>query len=663
MVAVTDLTRRRGVTTQIFVASVVVVTAALGVVFALTVTRARRVAERTMELELSATRSAVDDALRQRTMSMQSLAAGLVALPAYYARFEAALQRADGATLLDQADEFRESLKASWTLMTDGQGRVAAWTLHPDRLGEPLGGGALVDRALAGDTASGAWIEPFAGSDTLYQAVAVPFRSPGGGPVQGILIAAALYDRILAGALQRQTGSEIVIASRDTLGKLHLASTTLAAASHDALLEALAGDRGAGALRVALADGEWIGARRPILTAGGDTVGDLIGLRSRTQALAAIDSLRTSILVSFALGLLLALVVSVIAARRIAAPIRELVAATRGAREGRFELALPEKGPREIGELSNGFRALMDDLRAQQELVHMMQKERKTTLHANGELRPGSLFGDRYEVISLLGSGGMGEVYRAMDRELNEPVALKTLRSDLMNDDSTLLERFREEIRLARRITHRNVVRTHDLGVLSGVYYLTMEWIDGKSVADLLRTEGRLPLSVVQTIGTQLCRALSAAHEVGVVHRDIKPPNLLLDRSGVLKVTDFGIARLIDSASDAARKLTGTGMVVGTADYMAPEQLGGDVVDARADLYAAGAVLYECLTGVSPHTGIPLNELLLRSMRGAPAPDPREKRLDLPAPLAAVVMRALACRPDDRWPNARAMLRELDAAA
>jgi serine/threonine protein kinase len=165
------------------------------------------------------------------------------------------------------------------------------------------------------------------------------------------------------------------------------------------------------------------------------------------------------------------------------------------------------------------------------------------------------------------------------------------------------------------------------------------------------------------TIGTQLCRALAAAHEVGVVHRDIKPPNLLLDRTGVLKVTDFGIARLMDSASDAARKLTGTGMVVGLADYMAPEQLSGDAVDARADLYAAGAVLYECLTGISPHAGIPLHELLVRAMRGAPAPDPRAHRPDLPAPMAAVVMRALACRPDDRWATAREMLRGLDKAA
>jgi len=464
----TDLARRRGVTTQIFVSSVVVVAAALGVVFALTVTRATRVAERAIELELSTTRNAVDDALRQRTVAMQRLAVGLVAVPTQFARFEAALQRADGATLLDQADELREQLGATWALLTDGRGRVAAWTLHPDRIGEPLGGGAVIDRALAGDTASGMWIEPFENGEALYQAVSVPFRAPGAGPVQGLLVAAMPFDSAFVHALRRQTGSEIVIASRDTTGALHLASTTLAGGSHDALRAALASDGSATTLEVGLEDMEWIGARRPLVTAGGDTVGDVIGLRSRTQALAAIESLRSTIAAAFALGLLIALIVSVISARRIAAPIQELVSATSGAREGRFELALPEKGPREIGQLSAGFRALMDDLRAQQDVVHMLQKERRESHLVVGELQPGSLFGGRYEVLDLLGSGGMGEVYRARDRELNEPVALKTLRSDLMNDDSSLLERFREEIRLARRITHRNVVRTHDLGMLGG---------------------------------------------------------------------------------------------------------------------------------------------------------------------------------------------------
>lgn len=663
MGAATELRHRRGVTTQIFVASVVVVTAALGLVFALTVTRARAVAERTMDLELQTTRSSLDDALKQRSMSIERLAQGLVGVPAYYSRFEAALQRADGATMLDQADEFRDVLGASWTLITDSHGRVAAWTLHPERVGEDLAGGALIDKALMGESATGAWVEPFAESDSLYQTIAVPFRAPEAVQVQGVLVAGVQLDSGLARALQRQTGAQVVVAMRDTLGKLQLAATTLDVNAYPSLKSALSLTGPRNLLGVELEEGEWIGARSPLLTAGGDTVGEIVGLRSRTQALAGVESLSSSILVSFASGLLLALVVSIVAARRIAAPIRQLVAAARGAREGKFEITLPDRGPREIGELSGGFRALMDDLRAQSEVVQMLQRERQRIVSSNGELEPGHLFGERYEVTALLGSGGMGEVYRAMDRELNEPVALKTLRGDLMSDDATLLERFREEIRLARRITHRNVVRTHDLGVIAGVYYLTMEWIDGRSVADLLATEGRLSSAVVHNIGMQLCRALSAAHEVGVVHRDVKPPNLLLDRSGVLKVTDFGIARLIDSASDAARKLTGTGVVVGTADYMAPEQLAGDVVDARADLYAAGAVLYECLTGASPHSGIPLNELIIRAMRGASPPDPREKRTDISQEMATVIMRALAGRPEDRFTSAREMLRELDEAA
>jgi serine/threonine protein kinase len=199
--------------------------------------------------------------------------------------------------------------------------------------------------------------------------------------------------------------------------------------------------------------------------------------------------------------------------------------------------------------------------------------------------------------------------------------------------------------------------------VQSGLYYLTMEWVDGRSLADVLDREKRLPIAVVETIGSQLLRALAAAHEEGVLHRDIKPANLLLDRSGRLKVTDFGIARLMDKTESGSRKLTATGMIVGTADYMAPEQFGEGPVDARADLYSAGAVLYECLTGVSPHAGLSIHELIVRSMQNAQPPDPTGQRPDTPGRLVVVVRRALATAPADRWQSARDMLAALEGSS
>ncbi|MBL8960051.1 MAG: serine/threonine protein kinase, partial [Gemmatimonadetes bacterium] len=278
-------------------------------------------------------------------------------------------------------------------------------------------------------------------------------------------------------------------------------------------------------------------------------------------------------------------------------------------------------------------------------------------------LEVGATFDGRYEIRQLLGAGGMGTVYRAVDRELGETVALKTLSgASLAEGRGPALDRFREEIRLARRISHRNVVRTHDLGVVDGTYYLTMELVDGRSLEDVLAQEGTLSPRAVHSIAVQALRALDAAHAVGVVHRDIKPPNLLLDGSGLLKVTDFGIARLAD-AGGRAGKLTATGMVVGTPAYMAPEQLAGEAVDARADLYALGAVLYECLTGKSPHEGLGLMQLFARAQQGTPAPDVRAERPDTPAGLAEVVRQALSPRAAGRYANAQAMLDALEATA
>jgi serine/threonine protein kinase len=177
----------------------------------------------------------------------------------------------------------------------------------------------------------------------------------------------------------------------------------------------------------------------------------------------------------------------------------------------------------------------------------------------------------------------MGVVYRAYDMEVGEAVAIKTLRPELGGLDPTLLDRFKQELRLARRITHRNVVRTYDLGEVDGVYYITMELVRGVTVAALIREAGRLAVPATLTIGKQVCRALEVAHEEGIVHRDIKPQNLLVDPSGFLKVMDFGIARLAERPVGGGQ-LTAAGVVVGTPQYMAPEQLFGEPVDGRSGL-------------------------------------------------------------------------------
>jgi serine/threonine protein kinase len=244
----------------------------------------------------------------------------------------------------------------------------------------------------------------------------------------------------------------------------------------------------------------------------------------------------------------------------------------------------------------------------------------------------------------------MGVVYRAFDRELKETVAIKTLKPELLGD-ANLLERFKQEIRLARRISHPNVVRTHDLGEADGVYFITMEFVEGTGLDELLRRRGSLPLDVTLTVGRQLCRALEVAHGQGVVHRDIKPQNLVVDAKGFLKVMDFGIARLVEGRQPPGQGLTAEGSIIGTPEYMAPEQLMGQPVDGRSDLYATGVVLFECATGRRLFTGTSFATLLLKQVQDAP-PDPRTLVPGLPESFAAVVQKALAKRPEDRWQSA-----------
>src|SRR5213080_4605623 len=277
---------------------------------------------------------------------------------------------------------------------------------------------------------------------------------------------------------------------------------------------------------------------------------------------------------------------------------------------------------------------------------------RSEVMSGRDVLRPGSVFANRYDVKEVLGMGGMGVVYRAFDRELQEPVAIKTLRPETLAGESVALERFKQEIRLARKISHRNVVRTYDLGEVNGMYYLTMEYVEGTPLNQLISSRGRLPIPVTLTIGKQLCRALEVAHEQGIIHRDIKPQNIVVEPSGFLKVMDFGIARLANPPQ--GKGLTEAGMSIGTPDYMSPEQLSGAELDPRSDLYSAGVVLFECLTGRVPFEADTTWALVAKHLEEEP-PNPRTLNADVPEALAIVILKAMAKDREKRFPTAAEM--------
>src|SRR5215475_776592 len=258
-----------------------------------------------------------------------------------------------------------------------------------------------------------------------------------------------------------------------------------------------------------------------------------------------------------------------------------------------------------------------------------------------GPLAPGLAFGARYHIIRLLGSGGMGAVYHAWDAELEVSVAIKVIRPEIMADSTTAAEverRFKRELLLARQVTHKNVVRIHDLGDINGIKYITMPYVDGADLATLLKREGRLPIERVMRIARSVVSGLVEAHKAGVVHRDLKPANIMINADDDAMIMDFGIARstgaptghAVPGADTIARSLKSStarldatvfGAVVGTVEYMAPEQAKGISVDQRADIYAVGLILYDLLVGRSRAAQFanPIDELKAR-MAHAPAP-------------------------------------------
>jgi eukaryotic-like serine/threonine-protein kinase len=268
----------------------------------------------------------------------------------------------------------------------------------------------------------------------------------------------------------------------------------------------------------------------------------------------------------------------------------------------------------------------------------------------------GELIGGRYEIEELVGTGGMSSVYRARDSVLERRVALKVLHEHF-SADPEYVERFRREARAIARLNHPNIVTVIDRGEFGKRQFIVFEHIPGENLKEVVEREGQLPVAQALALTHQIARGLAFAHQHGVVHRDVKPQNVLLDESGTAKVTDFGIARSLDPGQE----LTQTGTLLGTSDYIAPEQASGQPVDARSDQYSLGVLLYELLTGEVPYPADSFMAVAMRHLRD-PVPSVRERRPDVPDRVDEIVARAMAKRPEDRFPSTEAMMAAIEAA-
>jgi TolB-like protein/Flp pilus assembly protein TadD/predicted Ser/Thr protein kinase len=274
------------------------------------------------------------------------------------------------------------------------------------------------------------------------------------------------------------------------------------------------------------------------------------------------------------------------------------------------------------------------------------------TLHPIKELTRGGTFANRYEVIEELGRGGMGRVYRVFDKKIGEEVALKLLKPEIASDERTI-ERFRNELRLARKIAHRNVCRMYDLSEEYGAHYITMEYVPGENLKGMIRMTRQLSATQAVFIAKQVCEGLAEAHRLGVVHRDLKPQNIIIDREGNARIMDFGIAR-----STKDRGITGVGVMIGTPEYMPPEQVEGKEADQRSDIYSLGVIMYEMVTGRLPFEGDSSLSISLKHKTERPL-DPRKFNAQVPEALSRVILKCLEKDMERRFQDSQELFSEL----
>ena len=673
--------------------------------------QAQRVSTETISQSLLQSSSVLDTKIESRFNSISEVATSI----ARDGRILPLVYESETLTLQDQSQEFQRQLDFDILFFTDGSGTILARSDRPRAIGQNVAGKApFFDKALAGQSGQGYFVS----QGRLMQIVTQPiFDNVATDVVRGTVALAYEFSGDMANEIVSLTFSDIGFfsfardESRNVSGvnSIYVTDDQLKGALNEYFEQASArwqpifnGDSDVYKFQTTLNNQEYFAVARRIGNAGSDPLGFVMILRSSADLLAPFTRIQNTVLVIGVICLLVAFMLAWFVSVRISRPIIELVSVTSGIRDGTF----PEKNaaPKTRDEIGMLYRAVVDmgnTLKEKAELENYLAQisnelnvdkslsegvlkggfaldhtvEQPLPLEPNSDathisvaggrdtmLNPsdspiaiGTVIAKRYEVLKLIGRGAMGLVFLVYDQDLDERTALKLLPRDMFANTNTMS--VKEEIRLARRITHRNILRTFDMGNWDAYTYISMEYVPGYDLDVLLKRRGAQDLYIALLMGRQICSAMNAAHEEGVIHLDLKPGNMMVNRQGILKIMDFGLAQSI--ASQEIESLTkNSNQLMGTPRYMAPEQFLNGELDQRTDIYSIGIILYTLLTGSPPFTHkdyMTLAEMQVHEEL------PLISGVDgvITGPLEQIVRKATEKDPADRFQTVREMLDQL----
>ena len=703
---------------QVFAGGVALVLLVLTIVFLLLSRWVQRNADTVVQRELEQSADLVAQVLSGRQRGLTGGARVFVQGPSFRsfiadrrqqqqqsARFADSLRY----DIVDQTIEATSQLDADWAFVVDERGTLLAKSDEPDAYGTDLSSVPLVAGALQGHVTSGFGVSR---DSLLFQAVAVPIAVPGSAP-SGALVATKVVDSVLARDVKAATSADVVFFVRDAQGA-RIAATSFGTSLGRHLASNVA-DRPRS--HVVIGDTRYATQGAAVTTAGGEVVGGYVVMSAHDAASAELAQVRRALLLGAMIGLGLSALAAYGAATRFGRPVQALATLAERATQGEYASGgtAPQRSarPGALGALDVAVHDLASELRDREQLASTvgatatalaraeaaMAVAPNVAVHRLGvvgarsvsaltraatpmspvssdELHAGDVVAERYRIEAVLGAGELGVTYRARDRVGGTTVALKRMHpARVGGDPAALVAALRGELSAVRRLVHRNVVRAYDVGGEAGIPFVTMEYVDGLSLAALLRDTGPLPDDVVFTIAKQLCRALAAAEAENVVHGRLTPRQIQLGYDGVLRVGDFALAtvehRIREHASSAeptSRAPQLAGATVGAPEYMSPEQLIGEAPSASADLYAAGVVLYECVTGATPfRTDSPLAFLAQKlggtETAGADVLQPPGPSRSVVAPiLRELIARMIAPEADRRPTSAGALLALIERA-